>query len=680
MTRALAALLCASLVCASAAPAWAAERQAGPAAPGVRVESLGAPSPSLTAPSGAVLEDVPALAPSAAPDAAQAAASAPAQAASAIAATPAADPPSSAVAPLAEAAKESAQDPEEAWRRLLEESRAGGSAVETAPSGGPFERGPRLARAAAAARRVWSDHVRAPIRVFFFGDPEIRQYVKPYDWRIWAGSGLHIAAGAATIAQIKLFGMWIDAMVHLDGRRFLWTLGAALTIHVAAIFVGSFRDLWLNWTKLSLGHDVRAALFRKLLARDPQFFRAHPPSELSTRLLNDAGQVMLRNVDGRVTIPYDLSMAAMSTFMMFHTSLTFGTIVTIPMLAVAWLFLRYGKIQERNEIIATQMRAEAAKEGERRLASFREALRVGDVALARLVAGYDKVSDDLRSIWYRIGKTATINDYGLGFLSYSPVHHLVYFLGAASLFGWTTWLGQLTLGQIQAFAGFAGEFRNGVQGLLYVIIKDFRVARGQTKVVLDWMAQPDPEAPVVEPDALKRASRALGVEVAAGARVGVVEGKAGALKAVAAGLAGPGAGWIDARTSWLPGSVALNLRDGGPMASDEQVAAALTLAGAEFLLAPVRLADGSVHRSALELEAAQAVEHFGEGPMRRALLARLLLQDPELVVVSNPEGHLAGPDLEAFGQALSRALKGRAVIWLWPRADMYGALDRVVTR
>ncbi len=688
MRRALALLLCASLTASSTLPAWAAEAEAGRPAAGTPVSSPSAPGAPASFGTIPGRDVVPALPPPAverpeAPSAASAAAAAPASAAAAGETNPEASPAqrtAEALAPVARAAEGAEQDPESVWNRLLQEHQARLDAEkEAAAASAPRSNGPLLARVAFGARRAFKEKVRSPLSVFFFGDPEIREYVRRYDRRIWTATGLHIVAGAATIAQVKLLGIWIDALVAGDGHRFAWSLGLGFALHVAGALVGGFRDIWLNWTKLSLGHDVRTALFRKFLAADPQFFREHPPSELSTRLLNDAGQVMLRNVDGRVTIPYDLSMALMAAFMMFHTSMTFGTIVTIPMLLVLWLFLRYGKVQERNEAIATQVRADASKEGERRLASFREAMRIGDAALARLVAGYDKVSDELRSIWYRIGITAVVNDYGLGFLSYAPVRFLVWALGGASLLGWIKWFGALSLGQVQAFGGFAEEFRNGVQGLLYVIIKDFRVAKGQTQTVLQWMARPDPAAATVEPDALRRASAALGVEVAPGSRLGVVDASGAKLKGLAGKLAGPGTGWIDARSSWLPGSVALNLRDGGPMASEEKVAETLRAVGAGFLLDPVKLPDGSIHRTALELEAAQAAEHFGEGPMRRALLARLVLQDPQLVVVSHPEGSLAGPDLEAFGQALSGVLKGRTVIWLWPRPEMYGALDRVVT-
>lgn len=188
--------------------------------------------------------------------------------------------------------------------------------------------------------------------------------------------------------------------------------------------------------------------------------------------------------------------------------------------------------------------------------------------------------------------------------------------------------------------------------------------------------------------------------VGAGEHVGVV-GPSGAGKstvaAVAAGLLGPTSGCVQtagrvytgdrvldepaawrAQVAWVPqrptifsGSVADNLHLSVPGASDDQLWAALRLAGlAEVVAALPR---------GLEAPLTERGATLSAGERQRLGLARALLRtDAALVVLDEPTAHLdAGTEAQVVGN-LRQALAGRAVLLVTHRRKPLELADRVV--
>lgn len=548
----------------------------------------------------------------------------------------------------------------------------------------------RLARKLRGARKT------AGIAVF--GDPEVRPYLKRHRRSIVLVASLTVLLGLIGIGEAWLWGHFIDAaFTAKDADLAGWWFGAGVALHlVHHQLIGKYKENRLNLLRVGLEQDVREALYAKVHAQGAGFLAAHPSSEVSSRLINNVPQIQNRNVNIPVTLPLHVIMVAATAVMMLQSwpMLTGAVFAFSPL--IIWLFIRYGRAQQRNEAAFVAAQARAAKVGEAGLSAQREALLLG--AEKRQERLYAEVSREMARGKFRIVRTQVNNDILTGFISYFAAHFLVFLLGFLTFLA----SGAPSLGTIFSFAGYTMKLREAAHGLLDTT-KNYLAAEGQTRTILDWLsAKVRPEAsgqaaPLSGGLSLRGVSlgqgRPVDAEFPAGSRTAVVDEAGRSLDGLAelllqlrqpesgalsydgrpyAELSGASlrrqVGLLDHRSGFVPGTVADNLRDAKPGASDAELGAALHAAGAMFVL----------KAGALDMDADKALEAFGEGPMRRVLVARLLLQDPSVVVLAAPEGGLSGAELSAFERSLEGALEGRTVIWLWPGAAAAAKADRVV--
>jgi len=128
--------------------------------------------------------------------------------------------------------------------------------------------------------------------------------------------------------------------------------------------------------------------------------------------------------------------------------------------------------------------------------------------------------------------------------------------------------------------------------------------------------------------------------------------------------------WVPQRPTIFRGTVTDNIRLGDPDASDEGVRAAASLAGADGFVR--RLPDG------YETLVGDGGRPLSAGERRRLALARAFLRDAPLVVLDEPTADLDAESAALVAEAVERLRRGRTVLVIAHRPELFGRADRVV--
>jgi ABC-type multidrug transport system fused ATPase/permease subunit len=128
--------------------------------------------------------------------------------------------------------------------------------------------------------------------------------------------------------------------------------------------------------------------------------------------------------------------------------------------------------------------------------------------------------------------------------------------------------------------------------------------------------------------------------------------------------------WVPQQPTPLRGTIAENIRLGDPRASDEQVARAAALAGADVFIdsLPGRY-DAMIGDGALPLS---------PGERRRLGLARAFLKDAPVVILDEPTADLDPESVEIVSDAVKRMQPGRTILLIAHRPELIRHADRVV--
>jgi ATP-binding cassette subfamily C protein CydD len=128
--------------------------------------------------------------------------------------------------------------------------------------------------------------------------------------------------------------------------------------------------------------------------------------------------------------------------------------------------------------------------------------------------------------------------------------------------------------------------------------------------------------------------------------------------------------WLPQRPTLFRGTVAENIRLGGPGADERDVRAAARRAGAhDFVL---RLPDG------YDTVVGEGGRTLSAGEAQRIALARAFLREAELVILDEPTAHLDPASAELVSEAVERLRVGRTVLLIVHRPELAARADRIV--
>lgn len=116
------------------------------------------------------------------------------------------------------------------------------------------------------------------------------------------------------------------------------------------------------------------------------------------------------------------------------------------------------------------------------------------------------------------------------------------------------------------------------------------------------------------------------------------------------------------------GTVGENVRLAKPDATDDEVRAALHLAGAEEW----------VRKRGLDARIVEQGRHLSGGERQALALARLFLSDPRVVFLDEPTANFDAETQAAFLQRVPAWLKGRTAVIITHRPELLALVDRVV--
>jgi thiol reductant ABC exporter CydD subunit len=128
--------------------------------------------------------------------------------------------------------------------------------------------------------------------------------------------------------------------------------------------------------------------------------------------------------------------------------------------------------------------------------------------------------------------------------------------------------------------------------------------------------------------------------------------------------------WLPQRPTMFRGSVRDNIALGEPAASDEQVAAAARLAGADAFVRDMR--------RGYDTQIGDGARGLSAGEARRIGLARALVRNCSLLVLDEPTANLDADSAEVIADSIRRLAPGRAVLLIEHRPELASLADRVV--
>jgi thiol reductant ABC exporter CydD subunit len=128
--------------------------------------------------------------------------------------------------------------------------------------------------------------------------------------------------------------------------------------------------------------------------------------------------------------------------------------------------------------------------------------------------------------------------------------------------------------------------------------------------------------------------------------------------------------WVPQRPTLVRDSIAENIRLSLPGAADEQIRRAAELAGADAFVRALP--------QGYETLVGEGARPLSGGERRRLALARAFLRDAALVILDEPTADLDPAAAETIGEAITRLRKGRTVLLIAHRPELWAQADRIV--
>jgi subfamily B ATP-binding cassette protein MsbA len=683
--------------------------------PGAVSLTVLAPSP-LASPSAVLLAAPAALTAAAAPAALPAASAAPVAAAASAFATPqltglsaltaefAAHPPVGGAAALSAG-------------RGLEDAMTGATSI---PTEGEVDALVEPAVRPSAPRRLLA-HVTdggREIKSLFQGDAEIRPFVRAHKGSFWLGTAVLVANAVVGVFIAKGIGRFTDLAVqghHVTGA------GAAMILATTAVLSLKVGEIFFNWSNLyikrataAIVSDVRTHMARQLSSLSMSYYNKNSAQAVAPRIVDDVNQLITRNWNIPIQMPYVLVRGALSLAMLATLDWRIAVVVAPAAYAFSRISAYFGKKFQR--ISETRQKEKAnvtAQLGE--LLSMIEVHKVFGSEVA--AAGRLEKSIRRLSAIAREEMTVTANNgLAISVAGFFLVE-LLFFGGCWALFmmGWPS------IGTIAAMQAYMGGVMFSISTLAANRTSS-REAKGATQWVLNlFKLQADiQDAPdAVDPKRIRGEIEFKDVRFGYLAENPVLNGVSFKTKPgqTVAFVGGTGSGKstilrlltrlydpesgsvsIDGRdvkslklaalkahmaivpqdSALFGGTIRENLLAVEPGASDAALESSLRSANAHFVFDPVAFPLG------LDTPVGDHGGLLSGGQRQRVAIARAMLRDPDLLILDEATSALDNESELAVQDALKKLMKNRTTFVVAHRlttiqdADMIYVLDHGV--
>ena len=537
------------------------------------------------------------------------------------------------------------------------------------------------------------------------------RFAKPYQWQLFSGFSLTLAATAATLVPPYL------TMPLMDDVLIPFQNGQQIDIDKVSLYLmglfGSALLAWgLGWAKTyilalvseRIGADLRTSAYEHLLKLSLEYFGGRRTGDLMSRIGSETDRLCVFLSLHLLDFATDVLMILMTACILVAIDPWLAAATLVPLPFIAWLIhvvrdkLRTGfeKIDrvwsELTNVLADTIPGirvvKAFAQEERETARFREANRHNL-----------NMNDRINFLWSLFSPTVTMmTEVGLlvvwAFGIWQVAHH------------------DITVGVLTAFLAYIGRFYNRLDSMSRIVSNTQKAAAGAKRIfeILDHVSSvPEPTHPKhlgqvrgeiqISHAGFRYGNRAvikdLTLNIQPGEMIGLV-GQSGSGKSTMVNLIcrfydlSEGAiqlDGIDIRDLTLAeyrshiglvlqepflffGTIAENIAYGRPHASREEIVNAARAANAhEFIL---RLPQGY---DSLVGERGQGLSG---GERQRISIARALLINPKILIMDEATSSVDTETEQEIQKALDNLVKGRTTIAIAHRLSTLHKADRLV--
>jgi ATP-binding cassette, subfamily B, multidrug efflux pump len=535
----------------------------------------------------------------------------------------------------------------------------------------------------------------------------LRTYLARYQRPI---AGLLILSLAGTMAALLLPSLnaaIIDEGVAKGDTAYIWRTGAIM-LGVTLVQVGC--SIWATYlgakTAMSFGHDVRAALFKRVLSFSSRELNHFGAPTLITRNTNDVQQVqMLVLMGGTMFVAAPITMIG-GIFMALRTDVGLSWLVAVAMPVLAFsIYLVIRKMGPLFRLMQT------------RIDNVNRILREQITGIRVVRAFVREPYETARFARANTELTETATSAGRYMASIFPIVMFIMNISSVAVLWFGAWridAGEMQIGALTAFLTYLIQILMSVMMATFLLMIAPRAAvsaeRIQEVLKTNSSVVP-PQHPVTElpaagvvsfqdtdftyPGAESPVLRKITFTAEPGQTTAII-GSTGAGKSTLISLiprlfdATGGSVKVDgvevrdcdpellwSRTGLVPqkaflfsGSVASNLRYGQPDATDEELWRALRVAQAEDF---VRQMPGQ-----LEASISQGGTNVSGGQRQRLSIARALVKRPEIYVFDDSFSALDVATDARLRAALKRETADAAVIIVGQRVATIADADKIV--
>lgn len=535
----------------------------------------------------------------------------------------------------------------------------------------------------------------------------IRRYLKPYSGLVVAVVALQLTQSVASLFLPTLNAKIIDDGVSTGNTGVIWGLGGIMLLVSLAQICAQIGAIWFGAkTAMSFGRDVRLAVFERGLSFSTREVNEFGAPTLITRNTNDVQQVQQFVL---MTLTFILSApltAVGGVFMALREDVGMSPLILVAVVALGAIItvlalqmtplskVQQGRIDTLNRVLREQI------SGLRVIRAFvREPLEA---------QRFDRANADLADVTTRVGRRMAMM-FPSVFIVMNLSSVAVVWFGAFRIAD-----GHMQVGGLTAYLAYLTQILMSVMmaTMMLMIAPRAAVSAERIRVVLDTESTvAAPSHPITQvsehghlvfddvafqyPGAEQPVLQGVSFEVAPGQTTAII-GSTGSGKTTLAHLIprlfdategrvlvdGVDVRDLDPELLWgriglvpqrpylFSGTIASNLRMGGPEASDEELWRALEIAQAKEFVA--RMPEG------LDAPIAQGGTNVSGGQRQRLAIARALVRRPKIFVFDDSFSALDAATDAKLRAALAEETGGAAVVVVAQRVSTIRHADQII--